>query len=112
MFTPSFIRPNSQPLCCISPEFDNLINTTISESNQTLKTVARVGGVGDADNRKYKNVAVGGGAGLLRREIFVDGSDLTYELEPAVTETDPETGLVTHTPAVTLSDYEYEMSLC
>jgi len=99
------------PYVVFSPEFDNLINSNYIESNQTLKTVARVGGVGDADNRKYKNVAVGGGAGLLRREIFVDGSDLTYELEPAVTETDPETGLVTHTPAVTLSDYEYEMSL-
>ena len=100
------------PYVVFSPEFDNLINSNYLESNLPLKTLARVGGIGDGYDRWFANIAIGGGAGLLRREIFIDAKDIKYELEPATQTTDPETGdVIEDTPAVTLSDEEYNTLL-
>lgn len=60
-----------------SPEFENLVNTEYVYNTKESKNVALVAGQGEGSLRK--TTYAGTGAGLERREIFVDARDLSDE---------------------------------
>lgn len=76
-----------------SPSFDNIINSQYAETVKEYKNVARVGGEGDGNARRYAQA--GSGFGILRRELFVDARDVSSEKEDGstMTKTEYETAL-------------------
>lgn len=58
-----------------SPEFENLLSTNYAFDVSKLKNVAIVAGEGEGKARK--RAVYGAGAGLMRREIFVDARDMS-----------------------------------
>ena len=61
---------NSTPYVIFSPNFENLLSSNYYETKKTMKTAALIAGEGDWPDKT--TVAVGGGSGLNRREIFVE----------------------------------------
>lgn len=62
-----------------SEEFANLLEATYQESDQLLKTVARVGGEGEGSSRQFVVAGNDNLSGLARREMFVDADDISSE---------------------------------
>lgn len=62
-----------------SEEFRNLNKATYQENDQLLGTVCYVGGQGEGSDRVYATVGDDSLTGLARREIFVNGSDISKE---------------------------------
>jgi len=60
-----------------SEDYNNLANAVYKYNDQSLKTLAVVGGDGEGTERTY--VTVGSGSGLDLREIFVDARDITRD---------------------------------
>lgn len=74
-----------------SPTFDNVVKSDYFTSDVILKTVGLVFGEGEGTDRLTATVVdgSGGGSGLARREIAVDGSDLSKTTSGG-TLTDPD----------------------
>lgn len=72
---------NIYPVVAFSPGFENLKNSTYTEDNSTLKTVALVAGEGEGVDRRTTAVETSGETGLLRRELFVDARDISSTTE-------------------------------
>ena len=74
---------NVNPYVIFSTDFDNLINSNYLESKKTLKTFALIGGEGTGSERKMTTATVsgGGGTGLARREIFVEASGVSKNVD-------------------------------
>jgi len=64
----------TNPYVIFAPGFENIINSNYFETGRSLKTIALVAGEGEGVDRKV--TTVGGGTGLLRRELFVDARDI------------------------------------
>lgn len=62
-----------------SPKFENLIGSSYSESQKSLKTVTVVAGEGEGPARK--TAIVGGGSGLSRRELYTDARDISQTVD-------------------------------
>lgn len=67
------------PSVIFSNEFNNLVDSTYTESKSELKNVTLVGGEGEGDQRRY--TAVGNTAGLARRELFTDARDISSDTD-------------------------------
>lgn len=67
------------PYVIFSPEFENLIRSSYTESSLDYKTVALVGGEGEGNARKIFTQALSDGAGieLNRREMFTDAGSVS-----------------------------------
>ena len=66
------------PYVIFSPRFDNLISSNYIESKSSLKNVTLIGGEEKEDKDRVWE-AVGNTAGLNRREIFTNASDISSE---------------------------------
>lgn len=60
-----------------SPMYDNLINSSFVNSHVEYRNVALVGGEGEGAEQKFQVAGADSLTGLLRREIYVDGSDIS-----------------------------------
>ena len=60
-----------------SPEFESLVSSNYTYDARNFKTFAYVAGEGEGSARK--TATVGGGAGMSRRELYVDARDLSSE---------------------------------
>lgn len=72
----------ANPYVVFSPKFDNVLNSNYLESITSLKNVALVAGEDEAHNRRTR--VVGQGAGLSRRELYVDARDIQSETSEGV----------------------------
>jgi len=73
--------------CVFSPEFDNVLEQSFTQSVENVRTFAIVGGFAPRD-APCQMAEAGGGAGLDRSEIYVDGSDVdrqTWDVPPGTT---------------------------
>lgn len=70
---------NAVPFVVYSPDFENIINSNFYTSSRDYANVALIGGEGEGTARKM--AMYGSGAGIARREIFVDARDLSQNLE-------------------------------
>ena len=61
-----------------SPKYDNLINSSYTESMDTYKNVILVGGEGEGSARVY--ATVGTASGLDRKEHFANASDISSDV--------------------------------
>lgn len=68
-----------------SNEFENILSTSYAFDVSKFKNVAIVAGEGEGKNRK--RAVYGAGAGLMRRELFVDARDMSTN-EGEITEGD------------------------
>lgn len=66
------------PYVIFSPRFDNLISSNYIESKSSLKNVTLIGGEEREDKARVWE-AVGNTAGLNRREVFTNASDISSE---------------------------------
>lgn len=62
-----------------SDMFDNLNSVENHKNDQLLKTVGYVGGEGEGSERTYIIVGDDSLTGLARREVFIDGKDISSE---------------------------------
>lgn len=62
-----------------SEDYRNLNKAVYNENDQLLATVCYVGGQGEGDQRTYVTVGDDTLTGLERREIFVNGADISAE---------------------------------
>ena len=69
----------ANPYVVFAPNFDNLLSSNYLESVKRYRNVAMVVGEGEGSTRK--NTIVGTASGLDRREIFVEASDITSQLD-------------------------------
>lgn len=69
------------PYVVFSPKFENLINSNYKETRSNLRNVVLVDGEGEGES--LKTVVVGTETSVLRREIYLDASDI-----PQTTETE------------------------
>lgn len=76
------------PYVIFSPKFENIINSNYVESKSALKTVTLIGGEGEGAARRY--TTVGGGSGLIRRELFTDARDISSDVGNGVVLTNAE----------------------
>lgn len=67
-----------------SPEFDNLINSQYLYDKTSLANMAKVGGEGEGNQRKYTTVSRGNATGLDRREIFVDAKNISTNTDQTI----------------------------
>lgn len=72
------------PYVIFSPNFDNIADSTYTETKSDMKNVTLVGGEGEGSARRY--TAVGNTSGLDRRELFTDARDVTSDLSDDITE--------------------------
>ena len=71
---------NDNPYVTFSPEFDNLINSNYIESKQGYKNVTLVTGEKRSET-KTKTAIAGSAAGLIRRELYTEASDISQTRE-------------------------------
>lgn len=76
------------PFVIFSPEFDNLINSNYSETKTNYKTITLVEGE-RKEGFPRKEVTVGEGSALSRRELYTDASNI-YQVVDEVMLTDEE----------------------
>lgn len=70
------------PYVVFSPEYDNLLNSNYFEDYTAYKNAALVIGDDDGDEDQFQAAVTGEGAtGLNRREVYVDGSGMSWEDE-------------------------------
>lgn len=69
----------SLPPVIFSPSFENMLSSNYLETKKSLKTAAFIGGSGEGAERTIAEATddSGGGTGLDRRELFVDGSGVS-----------------------------------
>lgn len=71
------------PWVVFSPSYDNLMNSNYINSYVNFKTIALVGGEGEGSNKKL-TIAVdddGAGEGITRREMYVDASYISTNVQ-------------------------------
>lgn len=66
-----------------SPKFDNLLNSNYLESMKTLKNVTLVVGEG-SETTPRKTTILGNASGVLRRELYIDASDISSNVNGVV----------------------------
>lgn len=64
-----------------SPKFNNLLNSSYKQISSTTKNVALIHGEGDEYNMIKTDIGSDDFSGFERREMFVNASDLSQELE-------------------------------
>lgn len=69
--------------CIFSRDFENILNQTFIESDNSYKNTALVGGEGEGSERVLVSIN-NTNSGLNRREIFVDARDLQKEVDGEV----------------------------
>lgn len=71
------------PYVIFSPEFENIENTSLLDSNRDLKTIILVAGEGEGHDRRTAVVESehGAGQGLQRREHFTDAREISSQTE-------------------------------
>ena len=69
----------TNPPCIFSQDFDNVLEQEYTHGTENLRTAAYVGGKEDNTGARTV-VAVGGGAGLARAEVFVNATDIDVTL--------------------------------
>ena len=70
------------PHIVFSPNFDNLLTSDYSYSDDTFKNAAMAAGEGDGSARKLAEATLGSNVtGLNRYEMFVDASDISQKVE-------------------------------
>lgn len=67
----------ANPYVVFSPKFENITGSDYLESGRTLRNITLVAGEGEGAARK--SLAVGGGVGLERRELYTDARDIQSE---------------------------------
>ena len=67
-----------------SPKLDNLVNSDYKESKVQYKNVAYIIGEGTGNSRTYSSTGVG--VGLARREVPLDGSSISANISPALSQ--------------------------
>lgn len=73
---------NERPFILFSTKFDNLISSNYVESISEMKNVAIVAGEGPSSSREVQEmVSLGTETGLRRKELYVDGSDVSRTVE-------------------------------
>lgn len=72
------------PYVVFSPNFENLIDGSYTESRSSMRNVSLVGGEGEGSARRY--TSVGNTAGLNRREVFTDASSISSDINDGITE--------------------------
>lgn len=72
---------STNPYVIFSPEYDNLLNSNYQESYADYRNAALVIGDDDGDDQRQATVISENVTGLDRREIFVDGSSMSWEDE-------------------------------
>lgn len=71
----------TNPYVVFSPEYDNLLNSNYQESYVDFRNAALVIGDDDGDDQRQATVTSDNASGLDRREVFVDGSSMSWEDE-------------------------------
>jgi len=69
----------TNPYVIFSPQFENIMNSSYSESRKTLRTVTLVAGEGEGAARK--TTIIGGGSSFARRELYTDARDLSQTVD-------------------------------
>lgn len=72
------------PRVIFSPEYENLLYTSYTDSNENYKNVALVAGEGEGINRK--TASTGTASGLNRYELYVDSRDTSTDDDSTITE--------------------------
>lgn len=73
------INQTTNPRCILSKDFSNVITRDYEEADNDYKNTALIGGIGEGNARKFATIEQG--AGLNRRELFVDDRNLQQKDE-------------------------------
>lgn len=89
---------DSVPWVVFAPNYENLRSSNYLYSKKEFRNVALVGGMGEGWSKETSNVDPNNVSGLVRREMYVDASSLTYdttgiENDPDLTEEEKQ-GLI------------------
>lgn len=77
----------SNPYVIFSPNYENLINSSYSNTEKPFKNIVVVDGEGEGEN--LKTTTVGSGSGITRREFYLNASSISQTID-GVTLTDEE----------------------
>lgn len=101
-------RQNQNSFVVFSPEYDNFLNSSSSESIETFKNVALVAGEGEGSARK--KAEVGTATGLDRVEIFVDARDISSTTSGGTLSDDEYLALLAEKGAAALAESKNEFT--
>lgn len=101
-------RQNQNSFVVFSPEYDNFLNSSSSESIETFKNVALVAGEGEGSARK--KAEVGTASGLDRIELFVDAKDISSTTTGGTLSDEEYTELLKEKGLATLAENRISLS--